>query len=75
MKINCMECAMYRSKHCEDCLVTAVLHPPAEGVEWDEGLDAPLEALARGGLVPVLKFRPRSREEPDPGADAGSVAG
>jgi hypothetical protein len=59
VKINCIECSMYRSEHCDDCLVTALLHPPAEEVEWAEDLEAPLGALAEGGLIPVLRFRPR----------------
>jgi len=59
MRIDCTQCAMYKSEHCEDCLVTAVLHPRADAVEIDDELDAPVGALARAGLIPVLKFRPR----------------
>jgi hypothetical protein len=59
MKINCMDCEMFQTEHCDDCLVTALLHPPSAAVEWDEDLDGPLEALAGGGLIPVLKFTPR----------------
>jgi hypothetical protein len=60
MKIDCMQCEMYRSEHCQDCLVSALLAPPADSVEWDDDLDAPLETLAREGLIPELRFRPRS---------------
>ena len=63
MKIDCTECEMYRTQHCDDCLVTALLHPPAAPVEIDEDLDPPLQALAGAGLVPVLKFRPRRSSE------------
>jgi hypothetical protein len=73
MRIDCSECAMYRSQHCDDCLVTALLHPPAGAVEWDEDLDAPLDALAGGGLIPVLKFRPREQGQ-DPAADVRRAA-
>ncbi len=59
MKINCSECEMYRSKHCDDCLVTAVLRAPEGPVEIDDELDAPLHTLATAGLIPVLRFRPR----------------
>jgi len=59
MRIECSECEMYRSNHCDDCLVTAMLHPPAGPVEIDEDLDPPLQALAGAGLIPVLRFRPR----------------
>ena len=33
MRIDCSECEMYRSRHCEDCLVTALLYPPQQPVE------------------------------------------
>jgi len=60
MRIDCTQCVMYESEHCEDCLVTAVLHPPAGPVEIDGDLDPPLRELAGVGLIPVLKFRPRA---------------
>ena len=69
MKIDCTTCEMYRSEHCDDCLVTAMLHPPDGVVDIDEKLTRPLEALSGAGLIPVLRFRPR-REEP-PAADTG----
>lgn len=69
MKIDCTTCEMYRSSHCDDCLVTALLHPPEGDVEIEEDLDRPLGALAQAGLIPVLKFRPRARS-PEPTEDA-----
>jgi len=68
MKIDCTACEMYRSAHCDDCLVTALLHPPDGVVEIDEELDDPLRTLSGAGLIPVLRFRPRSDE---PAAEAG----
>jgi hypothetical protein len=68
MKIDCTTCEMYRSEHCDDCLVTALLHPPEGIVEIDEALDPSLKALSGAGLIPVLKFRPRT--DPDV-AEAG----
>ena len=59
MRIDCTECEMYGSDHCEDCLVTALLHPPTGPVEIDEELDPSLQALSGAGLIPVLRFRPR----------------
>jgi hypothetical protein len=59
MKIDCTQCEMYRSTHCDDCLVTALLHPPGEEVQVDEEIGGSLETLATAGLIPVLKFRPR----------------
>jgi hypothetical protein len=60
MRIECSSCAMYRTEHCDDCLVTALLHPPEAQVDIDEDLDPSLQALSGAGLIPVLKFRPRS---------------
>ena len=71
MRIDCRECVMYRSQHCDDCLVTALLHPPEVPVDLDEELDPPLQTLAGAGLIPVLKFR--ARHEP-PGEAAASGA-
>jgi hypothetical protein len=64
MRIECSKCEMYETSHCDDCLVTALLHPSDEAVDIDEDLDPPLRALAGSGLIPVLKFRPR--EDPGP---------
>ena len=80
MRIDCRECAMYRSEHCNDCLVTALVHPPEGELDIEEELGEPLGALADAGLVPVLRFRPRADRSPDqvdaPGADPpGSAAG
>lgn len=72
MKIDCTACEMYRSEHCDDCLVTALLHPPEGVVEIDEVLGDPLEALSGAGLIPVLRFRPRAEPPPAGGeAEAG----
>jgi hypothetical protein len=71
MQIDCTKCQMYRSEHCEDCLVTALLHPPEEVVEIDEALAPPLQALTDVGLIPVLKFRPRDDRERDRESNAG----
>ena len=65
MKIDCTRCEMYRSSHCDDCLVTALLHPHGEEVQVDEEIGDSLQTLATAGLIPVLKFRPRR----DPPAD------
>jgi hypothetical protein len=59
VRIDCNDCVMFRTEHCEDCLVTAVLHPPGTEVEIDEELGSPLEALSGAGLLPILRFKPR----------------
>ena len=64
---------MYESEHCADCLVTALLHPPAGRIEIDDELDPSLQALSGAGLIPVLKFRARAERTP-PG-DASARAG
>ena len=73
MRIECSKCEMYRSAHCDDCLVTALLHPPADGIEIESELDPPLSVLAGAGLIPVLKFRPRrtAGARSEPGAGCG----
>ena len=74
MRIECGECEMYQSSHCDDCLVTALLHPIEDVVEIDETLDASLQTLSGAGLIPVLKFRPREARTGAPGADASGPA-
>lgn len=62
MRIDCNRCEMQNTAHCDDCLVTALLHPPQGTVEIPDELAEPLGALSGQGLVPVLRFRAR---EPD----------
>jgi hypothetical protein len=62
MRVNCDDCKMQHTSHCDDCLVTALLHPPEGSVEIPDELGTSLGALSGQGLVPVLRFRPR---EPD----------
>ena len=75
MRIDCSECEMYRSHHCEDCLVTALLHPPQQPVELDEELEGCVETLSDAGLVPVLRFRPRRDTAEDDAEDDLDVRG
>ncbi len=69
MKIDCESCVMFQTSNCDDCLVTALLHP-GHVVEIEEELDQPLQTLAGAGLIPVLRFRPRE----EPGAPPPPVA-
>ena len=76
MRIECTDCEMYQSNHCDDCLVTALLHPPDGLVDIDADLDAPLQALSSAGLIPVLRFRPREQAPIiEPGAEPAAEAG
>jgi hypothetical protein len=69
MQIECSQCEMYRSAHCDDCLVTSLLHPPDGVVDIDEELDPGLRALSGAGLIPILKFRPRADPVPGTGTE------
>lgn len=62
MNIDCSLCAMQDTHHCDDCVVSVLLHPPAGVIELDEHLDRSLQALAGAGLVPALRFRPRDED-------------
>lgn len=59
MRIDCNDCAMQHTAQCDDCLVTALLHPPSRIVDIDDDLSDSLDALCGSGLVPALRFRPR----------------
>ena len=75
MQIECSNCEMYRSSHCDDCLVSALLHPPDGVVDIDEELDPGLRTLSGAGLIPVLKFRPRATAPPDAAGEDLAGAG
>lgn len=64
MQIDCKQCVMYESHHCQDCLVTALLHPAEVPLEIETELDDPLGVLTGAGLIPTLKFRPRRQGPP-----------
>lgn len=66
MRIECSACEMFRSAHCDDCLVTALLKPPSDTVEIDDEDAGCLQELAGAGLIPVLRFRPRIVPAPPP---------
>lgn len=72
MLIDCQSCEMYQTQHCDDCLVNALLHPSEHEVEIADDLDPPLQALSGAGLIPVLRFRPRSAP---PAGEVESEAG
>lgn len=74
MQIECSQCEMYRSQHCDDCLVTALLHPPDAVVDIDEDLGSGLQALSGAGLIPVLRFRPRREDETPPAPEVADTA-
>lgn len=65
MKIECSSCEMYQTSHCDDCLVSALLSPDDDSIEIDDELDPSIQTLAAGGLIPVLRFRPREEPQDD----------
>jgi hypothetical protein len=73
MRINCDDCQMQGTSHCDDCLVTALLHPPEGAVEIPDELGSSLGALSGEGLVPVLRFRPRTEPEDEMVSDTDAA--
>jgi hypothetical protein len=55
MIIDCDGCAV-RGLACGDCVVTALLGAPPEGIHLDETERRAIAALADGGLVPPLRL-------------------
>jgi hypothetical protein len=55
--IDCDSCEV-RGLACGDCVVTALLGSPPEGVLLDEEERRALEVLAGSGLVPPLRLVP-----------------
>jgi len=58
--IDCEGCAA-RGPACGDCVVTALLGAPPEGVQFDDAERRAIAALAEGGLVPPLRLVTRRR--------------
>lgn len=65
MLIDCDSCAV-RGLACGDCVVTALLGPPAGQLDVDEAEQQALEALADGGLLPRLRLVPPAHPAPPP---------
>jgi hypothetical protein len=63
MLIQCSNCVMQHTSHCDDCIVSALLEPtPRQGaivVDADE--ERALRELARAGLIPEIRMKPRRR--------------
>ena len=63
MLIECRTCVMQHTDHCRDCVVTALMEPsPRRGglvVEADE--ERALRELARAGLIPEIRMKPKTR--------------
>jgi hypothetical protein len=57
ISISCDECTLQRTSACEDCLVSFVLdREPDDAVVIDAEEARAVRMLARGGLLPRLRF-------------------
>lgn len=63
MLIDCDACAMQHSEHCHDCVVSVLLEPSPRkrGVVVDAQEERALRELARAGLIPEIRMRPKRR--------------
>ena len=60
LRIDCAECVLQGTAACVDCVVTFLVdRDPGEAVVVDVAEARALRALARGGLAPTLRHRPR----------------
>lgn len=60
LRIDCATCALEGTAACVDCVVTFIVNrEPGEVVVVDAAEVRALGALARGGLAPLLRHRPR----------------
>lgn len=58
MIVDCKECQMYRSTHCGDCFVMAVLtRPQDEPLEIEVSQEPAITRLQEAGLAPRLRFK------------------
>jgi hypothetical protein len=60
LRIDCAECVLEGTSACVDCVVTYLVgHEDGTAFVVDAVEARTLDALARGGLAPVLRMRPR----------------
>lgn len=60
LRISCDECAMQGTSVCHDCVVTFLCARDDDGAAVVDLAEArALQTLARGGLAPALRHRPR----------------
>lgn len=60
LRIDCADCVLQGTAACVDCVVTFLVdRDPGEAVVVDVAEVRALHALARGGLAPALRHRPR----------------
>lgn len=70
MIIDCSTCPG-RGRHCDGCMVTALVEPPVAALPLDAAERAAVTMFVGAGLVtPVEARRLRARREPEGGARA-----
>lgn len=57
MIIDCSECEMYKTDHCKDCFVMAILRSGEGPILIDPDEEEAMENLREAGLAPALKFK------------------
>lgn len=62
MLIDCNDCVMRGTNHCQDCVVSVLLDPtPREGaIVIDVEEERALREMARGGLIPEIRMKRRT---------------
>jgi hypothetical protein len=62
LRIDCDDCQMQGTSACDDCVVTFLCERDDSGAAVVDLREVrALQVLARGGLAPVLRHRPRMR--------------
>lgn len=63
MLIECRNCSMQHSQHCDDCVVSVLLEPTPRRTQLvvDADSERALRELARVGLIPEIRMRPKRR--------------
>jgi len=60
LHVDCQTCVA-RGPACDDCVISALLGAPSQGVDLDLDERAALAALAEQGMVPPLRLVPGVR--------------
>ena len=60
MIIDCRDCEMHESEHCEGCFVMALLAPRNRPVVINPEEEEAFANLQQAGLAPPLRFRRRA---------------
>lgn len=59
-QIDCGTCVMRETDACRDCVVMAIVDPPQGALVFDAAEERAIRAMAKAGLLPLVKYRPDS---------------